>query len=168
MLAELTAQIEQQRGPLPHNLDNIGNVLVGCAGLLDNIKIEWSAEGCWSEWDQSVRDGVTRQLQKLEQQREGQGEPVAWLHESDDETFLTAKLHAYWSKQNDGAGILKRYSRPLYTAPQNSVPAWAWRQAFDEWKFDMNIPIAKGADWIESRARALAATPSKSGNIEPV
>ena len=80
---------------------------------------------------------------------------------------LTAQ-HAYWSKQNDGAGILKRYSRPLYTAPQNSVPAWAWRQAFDEWKFDMNIPIAKGADWIESRARALAATPSKSGNIEPV
>ncbi len=27
--------------------------------LIDAVKMEWSQQGCWSEWDQSVRDGIT-------------------------------------------------------------------------------------------------------------
>jgi hypothetical protein len=27
--------------------------------LIDAVKVEWSQQGCWSEWDQSVRDRIT-------------------------------------------------------------------------------------------------------------
>jgi len=40
--------------------DKLENVLQGAAGLLDTIKGEWAEE--WSEWDQSVRNGITQQL----------------------------------------------------------------------------------------------------------
>jgi len=43
--------------------DKLENVLKGAAGLLDVIKGEWTTE--WSEWDQSVRNGITQQLAAL-------------------------------------------------------------------------------------------------------
>jgi hypothetical protein len=39
---------------------DLNEVLVGAANLLDVIKTEWGE--AWSEWDQSVRNGITRAL----------------------------------------------------------------------------------------------------------
>jgi hypothetical protein len=44
------------------------HLLCNVAQILDVVKTEWSAESCWSEWDQSVRDGVTQQMLALRQQ----------------------------------------------------------------------------------------------------
>ena len=49
--------------PESWKMNRLGNVLQGCAGLLDNIRAEWGDQ--WSEWDQAVRDGITAQLRKL-------------------------------------------------------------------------------------------------------
>lgn len=38
----------------------LAHLLVGCANLLDTIKAEWGES--WSEWDQSMRDGITYHL----------------------------------------------------------------------------------------------------------
>jgi hypothetical protein len=35
-------------------------LLIASAGLLDQIKAEWGDQ--WSEWDQSIRDGITAWL----------------------------------------------------------------------------------------------------------
>ena len=43
--------------------EKLVNVLEGAAGLLEVIKTEWAEE--WSEWDQSVRNGITLQLAAL-------------------------------------------------------------------------------------------------------
>lgn len=37
-------------------------LLIDCAQLLDSVKNEWSQDGSWSEWDQAVRDRITRRL----------------------------------------------------------------------------------------------------------
>ena len=36
------------------------NIIIGACNLLDTIKSEWGDQ--WSEWDQSIRDGLTRAL----------------------------------------------------------------------------------------------------------
>lgn len=38
-------------------------LLTGCAQILDTVKVEWGES--WSEWDQSVRDSITGQLQRI-------------------------------------------------------------------------------------------------------
>ena len=30
-------------------------IITNACQLVDTIKMEWEAEGCWSEWDQAVR-----------------------------------------------------------------------------------------------------------------
>lgn len=44
----------------------VGDILVGCANLLDTIKGEWGE--AWSEWDQSMRDGITKYLKLIYEQ----------------------------------------------------------------------------------------------------
>ena len=39
--------------------NKIRALLSDVAQILDVVKIEWSAENSWSEWDQSVRDRIT-------------------------------------------------------------------------------------------------------------
>jgi len=41
----------------------LANLFTGCANLLDIIKQEWGPS--WSEWDQSIRDGITTQLKAI-------------------------------------------------------------------------------------------------------
>ena len=38
----------------------LANLLTGCANILDVVKLEWGE--AWSEWDQSIRDGISREL----------------------------------------------------------------------------------------------------------
>jgi hypothetical protein len=124
----------------------------------------------FGQFSQLVHPILAELTAQIEQQR--QGEPVAWIYAPDMDRICSGTPGCYDVQLSTKPTRLKTV--PLYAAPpatpQDSVPAWAWRQAFDEWKFDMNIPIAKGADWIESRALALAqtkdATPSGSGNSE--
>ena len=46
--------------PMP----NLEDVLCNACQLLDAVRADWQREGCWSEWDQAVRDGLSRELQK--------------------------------------------------------------------------------------------------------
>jgi len=39
--------------------------LTNVCQIIDVVKIEWSAENAWSEWDQSVRDDITACLSAL-------------------------------------------------------------------------------------------------------
>ncbi|MER9662326.1 hypothetical protein [Mesorhizobium sp. M0159] len=41
---------------------DVANLLTNCAQILDVVKGEWSKDGSWSAWDQSVRDGITSTL----------------------------------------------------------------------------------------------------------
>ena len=43
----------------------IGNTLTNVTQILDVVRQEWSAQGCWSEWDQSVRDDITAILSTI-------------------------------------------------------------------------------------------------------
>ena len=38
-------------------------LLTGCGQILDTVKVEWGES--WSEWDQSVRDAISGQLQRI-------------------------------------------------------------------------------------------------------
>ena len=49
-----------EKFPIRPEHKDLNEVLVGCANLLDTIKAEWG--DAWSEWDQSVRNGITRIL----------------------------------------------------------------------------------------------------------
>jgi hypothetical protein len=44
---------------------DFADTLQNCAMMLDTIKIEWSAQGCWSEHDQGVREKVSACLAAL-------------------------------------------------------------------------------------------------------
>jgi hypothetical protein len=37
-------------------------LLIDCAQLIDAVKMDWSLQGAWSEWDQAVRDRITKRL----------------------------------------------------------------------------------------------------------
>jgi hypothetical protein len=41
------------------------NCLTNCAQIIDRAKQEWQSDGAWSEWDQSVRDDITKNLKLL-------------------------------------------------------------------------------------------------------
>lgn len=45
-------------------IQTLADVLCNACQLLDSVKADWQREGCWSEWDQEVRDGLSRELQK--------------------------------------------------------------------------------------------------------
>lgn len=47
---------ERAATPADHPLDAM---LPDICMLLDTIKMEWTKQGAWSEWDQSVRDRIT-------------------------------------------------------------------------------------------------------------
>lgn len=47
----------REKFPVRPEHRDLNEVLVGCAQLLDTIKGEWGE--AWSEWDQSVRNGIT-------------------------------------------------------------------------------------------------------------
>jgi hypothetical protein len=65
------AEIVRQSATLPTaqpadvDLPSLRCFLSNVAQLIDTIKVEWTACGAWSEWDQSVRDDLTRHLQAL-------------------------------------------------------------------------------------------------------
>ena len=40
------------------------NIIVGACNLLDTIKSEWGDQ--WSEWDQSIRDGLSAALAQVQ------------------------------------------------------------------------------------------------------
>jgi hypothetical protein len=44
------------------------NIIIGACTILDVIKSEWGA--AWSEWDQSVRDGLSKMLATIYSARE--------------------------------------------------------------------------------------------------
>lgn len=53
----------------PKRGDRSGDPIYQAAGIMTDVcqilnvvKGEWEAEGCWSEWDQSVRDRITAWL----------------------------------------------------------------------------------------------------------
>lgn len=41
------------------------NLLTDLAQIIDVVKREWEPGGSWSEWDQSVRDRITKRLRWL-------------------------------------------------------------------------------------------------------
>lgn len=47
------------------NNNDIINLLTNCAQIMDRAKQEWLPEGAWTEWDQSVRDGITAALKQF-------------------------------------------------------------------------------------------------------
>lgn len=52
-----------------NNVDEI-SLLTRAAQLIDTIKSEWSPDGAWSEWDQEVRDDITKRLRWLTTKRQ--------------------------------------------------------------------------------------------------
>jgi hypothetical protein len=44
------------RSDQPHELDTL---IPELCQLIDSCKQDWQTQGCWSEWDQSVRDRIT-------------------------------------------------------------------------------------------------------------
>lgn len=46
--------------------DSARGLLSDVAQILDVVKIEWSAENSWSEWNQSVRDRITEIAKRLD------------------------------------------------------------------------------------------------------
>jgi len=49
---------EREAFPMP----TLQDVLTNACQLLDSVKMDWAREGCWSDWDQAVRDGLSREL----------------------------------------------------------------------------------------------------------
>ena len=69
--------------------DELAEVLTGCAQILDVVKIEWGTS--WSEWDQSIRDGITKIQKELAQMNEakpGRTTKIAY------QTF-SSNIHVY-------------------------------------------------------------------------
>jgi|SRR6185437_11479846 len=56
--------------------EGVGNVLCSCAQILDVVKQEWALKNEWTEWDQSVRDGITKELVKLEALKQSLAQPA--------------------------------------------------------------------------------------------
>ena len=46
--------------PMP----TLQDVLTNACQLIDSVKMEWQSDGSWSEWDQAVRDALSRELLK--------------------------------------------------------------------------------------------------------
>jgi hypothetical protein len=70
------------------------------AALYDVIKGEWGES--WSEWDQSIRDGITEHLKNIEQlRRPVKTWVIAWSTESGDEG-----ISGYWVKKPEREQIL--------------------------------------------------------------
>ncbi len=56
---------------MPETSDSkAAEILTNCCQLLDSIKAEWLPEGCWSEWDQSVRDAASGWLKSYYERKE--------------------------------------------------------------------------------------------------
>lgn len=53
--SDRSASSEEVQAPPPHPLDEL---LPEICQLIDAVKAEWSRQGCWSQWDQSVRDRI--------------------------------------------------------------------------------------------------------------
>lgn len=64
----IARSIMSNKSPLT---DDQANVLVGACNLLDVIKGEWGES--WSEWDQSIRDGLSAMLLQYYAQQEPAG-----------------------------------------------------------------------------------------------
>ena len=45
-----------------HHIREAAIVLTNACQILDVAKGEWAKENCWSDWDQSVRDSITKWL----------------------------------------------------------------------------------------------------------
>ena len=57
--------------------EDLMDLLCCCAQLIDSVKMEWQAANCWSEWDQSVRDGITLHMRRIEAERNIPSAPVS-------------------------------------------------------------------------------------------
>lgn len=72
--AALTTQAPAE--PATHPLDAL---LPEICNLIDGCKLDWQAQGCWSEWDQSVRDRITAyNLARLATPTPVEPAPVKW------------------------------------------------------------------------------------------
>lgn len=47
------------------HMPTLADVLCNACQLLDSVKMDWEKEGHWSAWDQAVREGLSRELQKV-------------------------------------------------------------------------------------------------------
>lgn len=71
--------------PAPHSRDiNAMQIMTDAAQILDVVKREWSAEGCWSDFDQGVRDRIGAWLRAYYAEFDG---PYRYTKTSDGKTI---------------------------------------------------------------------------------
>lgn len=54
---------KRARAKHPERLAVSENIIIGACNLLDTIRLEWGDQ--WTEWDQSIRDGLSTALSAL-------------------------------------------------------------------------------------------------------
>lgn len=85
---------------------SLEQILTGAAGLLDHCKAEWGSE--WSAYDQSIRDGITHQLTKLEAvSQRFTAHPEDFCDSCGGPNITWFANNAIWNRiTNSGSGIL--------------------------------------------------------------
>lgn len=76
-------------------------IMTNVAQILDVVKIEWAAEGQWSEWDQGVRDSIS-----------------AWLRDEYDGQFMAHRALAGSSAPTPDAGSAQSMDPTPSTLPE--------------------------------------------------